>query len=338
MLTLFFCPFQQSAPEVDVDIVTVKSMSKGADKMNLQIIYNMEAPKAALSELRMKLPSVISTITVYADKYHIREKMEELKMAAVTHVSEVYNAVVNYDVELSELSVFFRNTVVQYQKFVQVFLDAVARFLRETKFQLPGSEEMTTLPEVLKKLTSSIAVTLDKVIKMVYENMEVYYDTVVEKISSVKVSMPVGDAITVSQMFDQVKTYFRNFLDQVVDFVKNMESLDTMLVKIGETQKAFVDLTQGLVDSVQSDYLDAVFLKVNLFYRGIITGIKDIVDEIAIVDMELINSVYDNVMRVLMDVVDQFNLVVYGLLQEAQSNMTVNEGMLEINLPFAFQQ
>lgn len=295
-----------------------------------------------LSELKTRLPSIVSTFTMFADKYQITRNMEALKISAVNQINEAYNAAINYDVQMSQLSIFFRNIIVQYQKTVQVFLDAAIKVLIETQFELPGSDEMTTLPEVLKGLTSSIAAMLDMAIQNIYENMEVYYNSFVEKISSVKLRMPVGDVITGNQILDQVKTAFKNIFDELVDFVKNMESLDTMLVKMGETLKAVVEKSQEFVDSVKSDYLDAVFVNINVLYRNLITVIKEVVDEIAALNMEQLNNAFEYIMDMFIYVVDQFNNTVYGFLQqaseEAQVYMKVNEGRLEIDLPFPFQQ
>ncbi|KAI3364234.1 hypothetical protein L3Q82_011034, partial [Scortum barcoo] len=331
-----------SAPEVDVDILLIRSSPKDADKMNLQIIYNMMTPKAMLSELKTRFPTIISTFTMFADKYQITRNMEELKNSVVERISDAYNAAINYDVQMSQLSIFFRNIIVQYQKTVQVYLDAIIKVLRETQFKLPGSDEMTTLPEVLKKLTSSIAAMLDVTIQSIYENMEVYYNSFVEMISSVKLRMPVGDAITGGQILDQVKTIIKNIFDEVVDFVKNMESLDTMLVKIGETLKAVVEKSQEFVDSIKSDYLDAVFININALYRNLITVTKNVVDQISALNMEQLNNAFEYMMDMFIYVVDQFNNTVYGFLQqaseEAQAYMKVSEGRLEIDLPFPFQQ
>uniref|UniRef100_UPI0037E87793 apolipoprotein Bb, tandem duplicate 1 n=1 Tax=Semicossyphus pulcher TaxID=241346 RepID=UPI0037E87793 len=331
-----------SAPEVDVDILVFKSSPKDADTMNLQIAYNMEAPKLMLSELKTRLPSIISTFTMFADKYQITSKAEELKNSIVNRISEAYDAAVNYDVQLSQLSIFFRNIIVQYQITIQTVLDAVIKVLRETQFKLPGSDEMTTLPEVLKKLTSSIAAMLEGTLQTIYENVEVYYNSFVEMISNVKLRMPVGDAITGGQIFDQVKTTCKTIFDELLDFVKNMESLDTMLAKIGETLKAVVEKSQEFVDSIKSDYLDAVFININALYLNLVTVLKTVVDQISALNMEQINNSFENIMDMFIYVVDQVNNTVYGFLQqaseEAQAYMKVSEGRLEIELPFPFQQ
>lgn len=310
--------------------------------MNLQLAYNMEAPKVLLSEMKTRLPSIISTLTMFADKYQITSAIEELKNAVVTRISEAYDAAINYDAQMSQLSIFFRNIIVQYQLTVQTFLDAVVKILRETQFKLPGSEEMTTLPEVLKKLTSSIAAMLDATLQTLYAALEEHLNSFVEMISNVKVRMPVGDAVSVGQVLDQVKAIYKAIFDELVDIVKNMESIDTMLEKLGETLKAVVEKSQELVDSVKSDYLDAVLVNINVLYVSFVSVLKTVTDQISAIDMAQLNSSFDYVMDMVIYVVDQINTVVNGLLQqasaEAQAYMKVSDSRLEIELPFPFQQ
>ncbi|KAK1875569.1 Apolipoprotein B-100 [Dissostichus eleginoides] len=313
-----------SAPEDDVEVLVIRSSSMDADKMNLQIAYNMEAPKVVLSELKTRIPSIISAFTMFADKYQITSYMDELRNSVVNRISEAYEAAINYDSQMSQLSIFFRNIIVQYQKTVQVFIDAVVKVLRETQFKLPESDEMTTLPEVLKKLTSSIATMLDSTLQIIYENIEVSFNAFVEQISSVKMRMPVGDAITGGQILDQVKTTFKTIFAELVDFVKHMESVDTMLEKIGETLKAIVEKSQEFADSVKSDYLDAVFIYINVPYVNFVTALKNVVDHISALNIEQLNHSVEYIIDMFVHVVDQFNNTVNGFLQQASADAQAN--------------
>lgn len=339
---MYFCSIQQSAPEVDVDMLVIRPSFRDADKMKLQISYNMEVPRAMMFELKTKVPSILATFTMLADKYQITRSMEVLKTSAVNRINEAYEAAINYDAQMSQLSIFFRNIIVQYQKTVQVFLDSLVKVLRETQFKLPGSDEMTTLPVLLQRLTSSIAAVLEMTIQRIFENTEVYYNAFVEMMSSVKLSMPVSDVVSVNQFLEQVKTVFKRIIDEVMDLVKNMESLDTMLVKIGETLQAVVEASQELVDTVKSDYLDAVFVNFNVLYHNLITDTKRVAEDIAAISMEDFTNGYEFVMDMFISVVDQFNNAVYGFLEQvsggAQAYIRVNDGMVEIDLPLSFQQ
>lgn len=293
-----------------------------------------------MSELKARLLPIMSTFKRFANKYQIMRYMEDLKVFAVSQINEAYIAVINYDAQMSQLSVFFRNTVVQYQKTVQAFLDAVVKVLRETQFKLPGSDEMTTLPEVLKKLTSSIASMLDMAVQKIYMDMEVYYNAFVDKISNMKLSMAIGDAVAGNQILENIKMSFKNIFDELVNLVRNMESLDIMLMKIGETLRAVVEKSQEFVDSIKSDYLDEVFINMNDFYYNFITVLKSAVDSIDALTMEQLNNMFEDIMDMFIYVVDQFNDIVYGFLKQASKEakvyIKVDEGRLEVDLPFPF--
>ncbi|KAK7940142.1 hypothetical protein WMY93_003468 [Mugilogobius chulae] len=320
-----------SSPEDDVDILVLRSTPKDSDKMTLQVAYNMEAPKS----------SILSSLKAFIDNNLLTSNALEWRDVIVARINEAYDAAINYDVQLSQLSIFFRNSIVEFQKNVQAFLDAAVKVLRETQFRLPGSEEMTTLPIVLKQLTTSIANVLRNTIQIVYDTTEYYYNTFVDTFSAVELRMPVGDVMTIGQIIDNVKSTGKVIFDQMVDFVNNMESLDTMLVKISETLKAIVEKTQEFVDSIKSDYLDALLANVNEVYRWMVTAVKDIADRVSTLDMEQLNSVIEYIVDMFVNVVDLFNVTVSNALQqvtEAQRYVKASDGRLEVELPFPFLQ
>lgn len=308
------------------------------DKTRLQIAYNMDVPRSMLLELRTRIPSVFSAVTLFADKYQITRRVEELLAAAEFQVDELYDTMRSYNLQMSELSVFYRNTFVQYQKSVQAFIDAVVKVLRETKFKLPGSDELTTVPEVLKEVTRSTAVVLEKILQNLYASLQFYYDAYVEMIMDVNLSMPVGDVLASNQFFADVKkATLMIFMD-----LKNTESLDTMLVKVGETLKAVTEKTQEFVDSIESEYLDVVLAKINSKYVGFIYGLRAAVGSFAPLNREDFSYLCENIIDSLVFVTEQVNNVVSGFLQqtseEVQNYVTVSGGTLEIELPFSFQQ
>ncbi|XP_072313030.1 apolipoprotein Bb, tandem duplicate 1 [Eucyclogobius newberryi] len=331
-----------SAPEDDVDILVLRSSPKDSDKMTLQVAYNMEAPKAMLNEFKAKIPAILVSLRTFVDNNLLTSNVLEWRDAIVARIDDAYNAAINYDAQLSQLSVFFRNFIVEFQKNAQAILDAAVKVLRETQFQLPGSEELTTLPVVLKELTTSIANVLRNTIQIVYDNMDYYYNTLVDNFSTVELRMPVGDVMTIGQIIDNVKSTCKSIVEQMVDFVNNMESLDTMLVKLSETLKAVVDKTQDFVDSIKSDYLDAVLANVNEVYRGIVTAVKGIADRLSTLNTEDLNGVFEYVVDMFIYVVDQFNATVNGALQqvseEAQQYVKASDGKLEVEMPFPFLQ
>merc|ERR1719481_1921393 len=113
----------------------------------------------------------------------------------------------------------------------------------------------------------------------------------VDMLSNIQVTMPIGDVMSGAQMIDQLRDTVKALLNQVVDLVKNMESLDMILEKLGETLKAIVDRAQEFVDnSLKSDILDAVAIYINAFYGNLVSVLKKVVDQAnTVVDMEYLN-------------------------------------------------
>ncbi|XP_013871149.1 apolipoprotein Bb, tandem duplicate 1 isoform X2 [Austrofundulus limnaeus] len=329
-----------SALETDVDILQVRT-SKNADKTDLQIVFNMEAPKAVASELKTRLPSIISSFRKFADKYQVTGSVVLLKDSINEYISEAYNVAVNYDAQMSQISIFFRNTVVLYQRTIQTFLDAVMKVLRETRFRLPGSDEMITLPELIKRLTNSIADMLDVTIQIIYRNLEVYFNYLVEQIGNVEIAMYDGEMITGKQIMKEVKTEVKEVFEEVVEFWKDMESLDALLEETGDTLEVIVENTQEFVDSLKSDHLEAVLTDINELYRQAVTAVRKLLDQMPHFSMEELSSVCESIMNNIIQLIDQFNEDVSGYLQqtseEVQARMTVRDGKLEITIPLDFQ-
>lgn len=326
---------------VDVDVLGIRSTMEDGNKLRLQIVYNMEVPTTMLHELKARIPSVLSAVTLLAEKYQVARLVEELKTAAVTGAREVHDNVVNYALQTSQLSIFFRNTVFQYQKAAQAFIDAVVKVLRETKFKLPGSDELTTIPKVLKKVTSSIAVMLEKLVQNIYINMQFCYNTFVEMIMNVNLSMPVGDALASNQFLIKVKKDMAVAFEKMVEFVEHVESLDTMLVEFGETLKHVVEKTQEFVDLIESEYLDVALVNINKQYTDFIIFSKLVVEQFAALTMEDVNSTCEDIIDMLVYATEMFNSVLYGFLQqtseEVHAYVTISDKRLEMDIPFLFQ-
>merc|ERR1739838_124876 len=264
-----------SAPEDDLDILIIRATATEAETMNLKIAYNMDAPTDLLQGLEERLPAITTTLTSFAEKYHLLGQLSSLKDAIINLIEEAYINVNTQAAELSQLSILFRNTVVQYQKTIQVLLEAAVKFLRETEFKLPGSEEMTTLPVVLKQLTTGIATMLDEAIQMFLINVENAFNAVMDMISNVQVTTPIGTVMSGAQVIDELRA--------------NM--------------KAIVDKAMEFVDTLKSDYLDAVAIYINTVYGNLISMTKNILDYVnAQVNMEQVNGIIDYVMELIKSV------------------------------------
>ncbi|XP_067098265.1 apolipoprotein B-100-like [Osmerus mordax] len=331
-----------SAPEDDVDILIIRSFVKDADRMYLQVIYNTKAPNGMLQGLKEKIPAITSTLASFADKYELIGPIKGLK-SSIVQITEAYNSAINDDmIQLSQISMFYRDVVVQYQKTIQVILDAAVKFLKETQFKLPVSEEMTTLPEACNKLISSLSDTINQGFLIMDANLGVYINALIEMMSSIKISTPTGNVMTGVEILDVIKTNLRIIYVETGYMVNRLESLDMILLKIDETIQEIIEKAMEFVDTLESDYLDSVLVYVNILHRRLLIIIKNGLNKISTLNMEHLNSNIDYVLNMVMSVLSEFNNTMSLFLKEAyveaQADVKVNEERIEINLPFPLNQ
>ncbi|XP_040920908.1 apolipoprotein B-100-like [Toxotes jaculatrix] len=327
-----------SDPGKDVDIFTIRASAKDAYKMNLKMSINMDAPDIMLSGLQKKLPAITSCLSSFAEKYQLFGHAVQLKNIIIYYTEEVHNIATNHAPHMSQVSILFRNTVVKYQKTVQVFLDAAIKVLRETQVKLPGSDKVTTIMEVLNKLTTHITTILERAMHLVAVNVEYAFNLMVGMVSKIQVTMPVGDVMAGAKIIDQIRDRMKTMSDLIVDLLKDLQSLDVLLEKLGDTLNFFVDKAQDFVDNtLKSDVLDAIAVYINAFYDKHASLMKTVTKYAnRAVDTEAIYNMMNYTVDVSRSVVNQFRYTVTGYLQQApaqyRSYVRVKGTRLEINL------
>ncbi|XP_029281700.1 apolipoprotein B-100-like [Cottoperca gobio] len=327
-----------SDPEKDVDVITIRASAKDADKMNLKMVINMEVPDIMISGLKERVPAITSCLSGFAEKYQLFKYAAQLKNNIIYYTDEAHNIANNHAPDLSQVSILFRNTVAQYQKTVQVFLDDIIKVLRETQVKLPGSEEMTPLIEVLNKLTTSITTMLEKTMHIVADNVEYVFSAMFGIIRKIQVTMPIGDVMAGAKIIDKIKDWVKTMPNPIVDHLKHLESLDMFLEKLGDTLKFFVDKAQDFVDNtLKSDALDAIAVYINAFYEKHVNFMKTITKYAnTALDIGSINDTINYILDVFKSVVNQFYYTVTDYLQQApaqyRSYVKVKGRKLEINL------
>ncbi|XP_074472222.1 apolipoprotein B-100-like [Sebastes fasciatus] len=327
-----------SEPGKDVDIFAIRASAKDANKMNLNMVFNMEAPDILLSGLQERLPAITSCLSSFAEKYQLFKHAAQLKDIIIYYIEEAHNIANNHAPHLSQVSILFRNTVVQYQKTFQVLLDNAIKVLRETQVKLPGSDEMTPLIEVLNKLTISITTMLQKAMQLVAVNVEDFFSAVFGMIRKIQVTMPIGDVMAGAKVIDKIKESVKTTSTSVVDHLKQIESLDMFLVKLGDALKFLVDKTQDFVDNtLKSDVLDAIGVYINALYDKQVNLMKSLTNYASTaVDIGSINGAINYILDVFRSVVNTFYYTVTDYLQQApaqyRSYIKVKGRKLEISL------
>ncbi|XP_060722344.1 apolipoprotein Bb, tandem duplicate 1 [Tachysurus vachellii] len=314
-----------SAPENDIDILKVNIAAGGDKKIHFHADLNLQTPKEMVLGLKRRLHAISSAISNFAEKYDITGTFNSLKTALVNALNDAYTISYNHAPDLSQLSILFRNVIVQYHKVIQQLLNAAVTFLRETQIKLPGMEE-TTLPEICHKIRSSIAAVFEKVINAIIDNLKPHLSTV----KTFRIVLPNGNYLTKDEIFSNME----NALTYSVDMINQIECLDGILEKLGQALQEVVDMAQFSVDMIQSDFLDNVAAEINTFYTKEIQLVRDYL-------IDIINNLNINVLTGFVGVCMDLVLII---LNEIKHNVSTvfstdfDNGRLKMDIYFPFYQ
>ncbi|XP_018588227.2 apolipoprotein B-100 [Scleropages formosus] len=272
-----------SAPEKDIDILSVRATLRDSDRLNLQTSWNAQVPYDMLSGLRERVPDITSALYKFANKHHtahlgmdlnraslklkntvsssIEKANQEILKSLDTLQNEIEQMgerskavykravenvqVVNLQKMSDDLSSNVRQLLKQYRKNVKVLLDAVMKFLRETKLQLPGFQEKLTAQE----LWISITTRVDQVIQTAADYVESYTDAFISHVKHLEFTVP-GTNYVVSgrEIVENVKSALRSTRDYITDMAKTLKKVK--LEEVIEKLKNFLQLCLQKADEL----------------------------------------------------------------------------------------
>uniref|UniRef100_A0A3Q3G0R3 Uncharacterized protein n=1 Tax=Labrus bergylta TaxID=56723 RepID=A0A3Q3G0R3_9LABR len=217
---------------VSIIYIYCVDIMENADKMNLQIAYNMEAPKVMLSEMKTRLPSIIMSV-VNAEKLNLQttwnmEMPYEMMLRMKKQVPTVMEMV-------SDPAVRTYNTIYRHARslegsFEQAKEQGKVVFNRavENLATVDPSNIMTTVTDktimILKKYQKRVGMVLDAVVKFLRDTQFTFpgYE---ERLSGLdiyqKLSAFVADVS--EEAVEKIPKYFVNMFTTVLDYFKAIE-------------------------------------------------------------------------------------------------------------------
>ncbi|KAM9840238.1 apolipoprotein B-100-like [Aulostomus maculatus] len=275
-----------SDPGNDLEILTLRASAKEVDKLNLMAIFNLGAPDIMLSGLQERVPAITSSFSSFAEKYQLLTYTSQLKMIVTDYIDDAFNVAQNHAPHLSQVSVLYRNTVVQFQTIVQFILDTSIKVMRDTQVKLPGSDETRSVLEVLNNLTTNINTMLQKSINTIIVSIKESLNVMFRMISTIQVTMPISDVMAGAKLIDDIRDKVKTLPNPFENLLKRIESLDMILEKMGDTLKNVVDEGQDFVDyNLTSEVLDTIAVYLNALYDQYINLLRTIINHV-ILDSE----------------------------------------------------
>ncbi|XP_005160686.1 apolipoprotein Bb, tandem duplicate 1 isoform X1 [Danio rerio] len=258
------------APDDDVDILSVRAVPKGDEKV-LLVTGNIKAAQSMFEGLMNTLEKISFKLAGLAREYGLA--------FPIFVADDVYGVISNglsaarrATPGVSELSQLFRNVVVTSQKTIQVLIDNAIVLVKEiSQYKLPGMNE-ATLAEICKK----IQLVVVEMLRNFGNNLEVYFSPIMDNFNTIQLTFPNGKVMTVAEFQQNVQSILRSNLVMIADAMKQIESPDVVLKKLGQTLQEVVEKGQEFVDKMNLSLLEDIAAAINTFYQELMKIIEDI--------------------------------------------------------------
>ncbi|XP_077444059.1 apolipoprotein B-100-like [Stigmatopora argus] len=262
-------------PQTDIDILALKMSVINSEKLNIQTSWNTEMPYEAMLKLKNSVPDVVQMVTSpavmtydqvykYAKSHggslqEMRNQGKVLLNKAVDNIASVNPS--DIVTSAKEQTVIFAR---KYQRKVQIFLEAVVKFLRDSTFLIPGYSQRLSGLEVYQRCTTFIEEVKQKLSKFAFSSLFVP----IESFEATEFTFPAsgltmsGKEImkdifnTLGKLSDQIGATVRELGgDKIKDIKRDLSAIIRRLFKFLECDDVeklpalVIDLYQDAINS-----------------------------------------------------------------------------------------
>lgn len=224
----------QSEPTTDIDILSVKMSVVNSEKLNLQTTWNTEMPYEVMLGLKKQVPIVMEMVSdpavrTYNEIYRHAKRLEGSYEKARNQGKVIFKRAVDKLAAVNPSNVLTTVTdktiliLKEYQKKVEIVLDAVVKFLRETKFQIPGYGERMSGLEVYQKYSAFVADVSEEAVQKIPEYFAYTFTSVLDYFQAIEFTLP-GSNYVVSgrEILDDLFVALRKIQEQVIVSVRKL--------------------------------------------------------------------------------------------------------------------
>ncbi|XP_056150457.1 apolipoprotein B-100-like [Lampris incognitus] len=292
-----------SEPTNEVDILALKMSVMNFEKLSLQTAWNMEVPYEMMLGIKERVPTVISPETIqdivsdpiskaYSKITNFAGNLEGSFEQAKEQGKVMFKrAADNFEaLNLSRMTTVVSDSTIlilrKYQKNINIFLDAVIKFLGETKFQIPGFGEKMSGFEVYQSFSTFVADVSKEAIRRAPEYLETRFELILNYFRGLKFTLP-GSRRVVSgrEILHDVVAAVKKIQGQLIAIVKTLGdiNLEDIIKGFSRVMNVVVERAEELLKSTGIPDVDMLSASVSAVYTDAINSqvLADITKNIA---------------------------------------------------------
>ncbi|XP_076833977.1 apolipoprotein B-100 [Brachyhypopomus gauderio] len=296
-----------STPDKDSDMLSFKATLKNPEKLNLQTTWQINGFFDMLNGFKARLPAITVAIHDFINKYHkahfgmdLNRAALKLKNAVSNNMDKAYsdlhrtfdamqNSIEHLSQQSKEMLEKTRKTMPEidvqemssrmsknikdllhhYESNVKILLDAIMKFLSETKFHLPGLEEKLTGQELYYRLRRFISLSIKRASSRFTSSMEAITNSIAKYINEMNFSLP-GTSIVINgkEILKNIKSAVRSAHDRIIQAVKKWEGtrLEKLLQNLSDVVKVWIQMAGEFITSLKTETLSELSSHVSGIY------------------------------------------------------------------------
>lgn len=276
----------QSEPSTDIEIIGVKMAVVNFEKLNLQTTWNMEMPYEMMLRMKTQVPVVMETVyepavmtykKLYRSVRSLEGSFEDVKDNVKTVVDMSFNHLAavrrsNFVTALSDNTIYVLKV---YQKKVEMIVGAVVKFLRETRFLIPGHEERLSGLEIYQKFAAFVADVSEEAIVKIPEYFTSMSTIVIDYIRSIEFTLPGSDyVVRGGEILDDLFVAMRKIQNQMIVTMKKLSNiqLEYLINKFSAFVYFAVEQTQKFLQSLKSENVEKFYTFVSDMYTDVMNS------------------------------------------------------------------
>ncbi|KAK9531434.1 hypothetical protein VZT92_010860 [Zoarces viviparus] len=310
-----------SEPTNDIEVLGLKLSLMNSEKLNLQTTWNMEMPYEMMLGLKKQVPTVMEIVsdpavktynTIYRHARSLEGSFEEARyQGKVMFKRAVDNfvAVIPYNcmTTVTEKTILILK---EYQKKVEIVLNAVVKFLRETKFQLPGYEQKLSGLEVYQKYSAFIADVSEEAVQKVPEYIVSTFTAVLDFVQAIEFTLPgSNNVVSGREILEDLFVALRKIQEQVVVIVRKVGEiqLEDVINKLSAFVQFTTEQSERFLQTLESQNVESLSTFVTDVYNDAINSrlLADVakqVEKARKIVVEYLNAVKAKLQNTLADI------------------------------------
>lgn len=338
-----------------------------SEKLNIQTTWNMEMPNEVMLKLRKQVPAVTRLMSDYVKVLgafckQAREQGKVMYKRAVENIAAVTPP--ECIIAVTDKTILILK---EYKKKVELVLDAAVKFLRETKFQVPGYEKRLSGLEIYQQFSAFVADVSEEAVEKIPQYVASMFNGVLDFFQTIEFTIPGSKhVISGKEILDDLIIALGKMQQQVIVTVRKLRNIQ--MEDITRKYSAFIQFTieqsEKLCQTLKSQNVEKLSTFVIDVYNDfmsspILADVSKQVEEACRIVMEYLKSVRAKIQSVwaemsneqlqadiqswidsMMKRVNAFHNTVIRTLKEKSKNVKqcvkVSDRQIEVDIPLPF--